>query len=515
VISEVIRKRPKGGYVAMYTDVTEMKQRQAELERLSCELRDQTEAAELASRAKSEFLANMSHEIRTPMNGIIGMASLLKNTALNDKQDEMTNVIVSSGESLLTIINDILDFSRLEAGKLRINADPFNLRHAIEDVSSLLNLRAQECGIELLVRYQPDLDHNYIGDAGRIRQIVTNLLGNAIKFTEEGHVLVELSGKKRGETTDIEMKVTDTGCGIPEDHLPTIFEEFEQVDGSAARRHDGAGLGLAITKHIVEAMGGAIIAESEIDKGSTFTVCIPLRVDEAQKRKPELPNDLFTDVNACIVDDNDVNRKILLEQFSAWGLRASAFNSGAHALSAIQTAHESNDPFDFVIVDFQMPGMNGTEFATLLNESKAHAIPMILLTSAGPKDAPTQEIADLFDSYLVKPARESMLLDSIANVLQERSIRSAKETSAKLSEVDGGTKAENHLALNILVAEDNIVNQMVVTAMLKNLGCNCQVVSNGQEALDYVQQTLHGYIHARDGRHHSDKRIAETGLRFC
>ena len=186
VISEVIRKRPTGGHVAIYTDVTDIKRREAELERLSTELREQTEAAEFANRAKSEFLANMSHEIRTPMNGIIGMASLLKNTGLDEKQNEMTNVIVSSGESLLTIINDILDFSRLEAGKLRINKEPFNLRHAIEDVSSLLNLHAQEQGIELMVRCQPDLDCHFIGDAGRIRQIVTNLIGNAIKFTDEG-----------------------------------------------------------------------------------------------------------------------------------------------------------------------------------------------------------------------------------------------------------------------------------------------------------------------------------------
>ena len=369
VISEVIRKRPSGGYVVVYTDVTEMKQREAELERLSLELRKQTEAAEFANRAKSEFLANMSHEIRTPMNGIVGMASLLKNTGLDDKQNEMANVIVSSGESLLTIINDILDFSRLEAGKLRINAEPFNLRHAIEDVTSLLNLRAQESGVELMVRCQPELDFHYIGDAGRIRQIVTNLIGNAIKFTDEGHVLVDVSGAPRGETTDITMKVTDTGCGIPEQNLQTIFEEFEQVDGSAARRHDGAGLGLAITKRIVEAMGGNIAAESEPGKGSVFTVNVPLKVDEAAKQKIEPPVDLFKNVNACIVDDNAVNRKILSEQFANWDLRSSAYDSGEQALSAIQSAYDAGEPFDFIVVDFQMPGMNGAEFAKYLNKS--------------------------------------------------------------------------------------------------------------------------------------------------
>ncbi len=497
-VGETLRRRPSGGLIVTYTDLTEMKSRQEQLERLSAKLREQTEAAEAANRAKSEFLANMSHEIRTPMNGVVGMASLLLNTPLTDKQREMADVIVSSGDSLLSIINDILDFSRLEAGKLRMHDAPFDLRRAVEDITSLLSMRVQEKGLELLVRVEPGLSTHFISDAGRIRQVVTNLLGNAIKFTEEGHVLVEVSGEPRGETADIEIAITDTGCGIPAEKLDAIFEEFEQVDGSAARRFDGAGLGLAITKRIVDALGGSISVASEVGEGSVFTVRLRMKIDDASKNLAVQTSDAFSGVNACIVDDNAVNRKILSEQFASWGMDATAFERGPEALAAMAMAEEKGAPFDIAVLDFQMPTMDGMDLAEKIRQTPPIAdTPLILLTSAGPKSAPPEDIEALFDAYLVKPARASMMFDAVVTCLQTGAIRKAAAASACLSE--GASSSEDAssspsaepeargaaaLDLDVLVAEDNTVNQMVIRAMLENLGCTVRIAENGCDAVD-------------------------------
>ena len=484
IISETIRRRPSGGCVAIYTDITEVSERQRKLERLSQELREQTYAAEAANRAKSEFLANMSHEIRTPMNGVIGMASLLLNTNLTEKQREMAGVIVSSGDSLLTIINDILDFSKLEAGKLRIDSNPFDLRKAIEDVTSLLSHRVHAQGLELMIRYQPDLDTKFVGDVGRIRQIVTNLLGNAIKFTESGHVLIEVSGRPRGETTEIEIAVTDTGCGIPASKLDTIFEEFEQVDSSASRRHDGAGLGLAITKRIVTAMNGSIVARSTLKEGSTFSVKLPLKIDESAKIFAPPNPALFSNVHAIIVDDNATNRMILTEQLKSWGIPADAFPAAADGLAAMKTNAKGGNKYNLGIFDFQMPAMNGVEMATAVKDDASIAsTPLILLTSAGPKGAPSETVETLFDAYLVKPARASMLLDAIANILHESAVEAALETAASLTTQPADDK-NSEPAIDILVAEDNVVNQMVVKAMLENLNCTIRIAENGLEAVE-------------------------------
>lgn len=483
VVTENIRRRPSGGYVATYSDVTAIKQREQQLEQMTVELTEAKEGAEAAALAKAAFLANMSHEIRTPMNGVVGMASLLLDTGLTPKQREMAQVIVSSGDNLLTIINDILDFSKLEAGKMQIAETPFDLRAAIEDVVALLNASVQQKGLELMLRYQPTLGQHFIGDPGRIRQVVTNLLGNAVKFTDKGHVLISVSGRRRGETADIEIAVEDTGCGIPDNKLDAIFHAFEQADSSAARRHDGTGLGLAITRQLVQAMGGEIVATSNVGAGSRFVVRAPLRIDPAAAAVAPSADDIVG-IRAMIVDDIAVNRDILVEQLGAWGMRPEAFASGAAALAAAQSAAREGKPFDLAILDHQMPEMDGVDLAGRLRQDPATiATPLVLLTSSGRKGAPDEPADALFDAYLVKPARASMLLDAIVACLQGRAIEKAQEARAALATPDGA-EGVPFAGVKVLVAEDNTVNQLVISSMLTKLGCTVIMASNGAEAVE-------------------------------
>ncbi|MER8847670.1 MULTISPECIES: PAS domain-containing protein [Mesorhizobium] len=484
------------------TDITELKQREAELS-------EARQRAVLADRAKSEFLANMSHEIRTPMNGVLGMAELLAKSNLDPKQKTFTDIIVKSGNALLTIINDILDFSKIDAGQLVLDPAPFNLAEAIEDVATLVSTRAKEKDLELIVRIEPRLESLFIGDVGRIRQIVTNLLGNAVKFTDEGHVLVDVTGERVPTGTRLTISVTDTGIGIPEEKLKLVFEKFSQVDTSSTRRHEGTGLGLAITSRLVDLMGGDIGVESAEGKGSTFWFTVTLPGAGQQSGQRITPVDV-TGARVLIVDDNAVNRAILTEQMISWTFDSCAAESGAEGLKVLIAAAAYGVPVDCVVLDYQMPEMSGAEMARIVRNTEGLAdTPIIMLTSVDQSLANTSYRDLGIDAQLIKPARSSVLLETLVATIQrhrhttsghavqtladeapeaswppplapseQRAQLQPPQVRPRLPATAGGHR------LDILVAEDNEVNQMVFTQILGETGYGFEIVGNGRKALD-------------------------------
>ncbi len=487
------------------TDITLLKQREAELQKAE-------QRAVLADRAKSEFLANMSHEIRTPMNGVLGMAELLAKSELDAKQRTFTDIIVKSGNALLTIINDILDFSKIDAGQLVLDPAPFNLAEAIEDVATLVSTRAKEKDLELIVRVEPGLEGIYVGDVGRFRQIVTNLLGNAVKFTDEGHVLVDVTGKPMPGGTRLTIAVTDTGIGIPEDKLRLIFEKFSQVDASSTRRHEGTGLGLAITSRLVELMGGKIGVESAEGKGSTFWFTVTLPRSGEQGGRRIMPIDV-SGARVLIVDDNAVNRAILSEQMASWGFDSCAAESGAEGLKVLVAAAAYGVPVECIVLDYQMPGMTGLEMARIVRATEGLAgTPIVLLTSVDQSLANTNYRELGIDAQLIKPARSSALLEAlVATIQRNRAVVSSdapprpaekgttRQVAAAVAEKRPSAADRAMLAppparprgpaaddsnVDILVAEDNEVNQLVFTQILGETGYSFEIVGNGRKALE-------------------------------